>query len=452
MDARADHRERRRIVLGAVCLGFFLIQVDATIMNVALPSIGDDFGGSFAGLQWVIDSYALVLAAGMLMAGTTADWFGARRLFQLGLVTFLIGSAACAAAPDLDSLIAARALQGAGAAALLPCSLALIVHAFPDGRERAAALGVWGGFGSLGMAFGPLLGGIAVELSSWRVVFIVNVPAIVVALLLVARFVRESPRRPRGRTDYGGLVLGTLALAMITGGFIEAGQRGWLGRLPVVLILAGMLVAAGFVAQERRSSNPMLPLDLFRSTSYRAAVGIGLLFNLCAYGTLICLALYLQRTRGESPLETGLTILPMTVLIGVGSVLSGRITARRGPRAPMLIGLGSAGCGAAALSLVGPGSSLALVIAGSLAVGACSLAMPAMTAVALASAPVERAGLASGVLNTARQAGGALGVAVLGSLLLAGSSGDRLDLHSALPVAVAGYLCAIVLTGIATRP
>jgi MFS transporter, DHA2 family, methylenomycin A resistance protein len=443
--------DRRRLGLVAVCLGFFMVQVDATVVNVALPAIGRQLGGSNGSLQWVVDSYTLVLAAAMLAAGSVADRLGARRCFGVGLAVFTLGSAACAAAPDLAALVCARILQGFGAAALLPCSLALTAHEFPDGRGRARALGVWGGIGSLGMACGPLFGGLAVGLASWRLVFVINVPAGLLAAALVRRFVAETPRQPGGRFDLAGLVLGTLSLGAATAAFIEAGQLGWSTPLPVGLFGAAIVGGLLFTAAERRSTRPLVPLGLFRSRPFTAVVGVGFLFNLCLYGALFCISLYLQRTRGQTPLDAGLEILPLTVVVGLGALASGRLTARFGPRRPMLAGLGLAACGAGLLSLVGPAAPLGVVVGASMCLGLCSLAMPAMTSVAVGAVDSRRTGLASGVFNAARQSGGALGVAVLGSLLVAGA-GHRPDLGLALPLVLGGYVVAIGLALAATRP
>jgi MFS transporter, DHA2 family, methylenomycin A resistance protein len=464
-DGRAGWVDRRgRFVLVAVCLGFFMIQVDATVVNVALPSIGHDVGGSFGGLQWVLDSYTLVLAAAMLGAGSLADRLGARRVFELGLIVFTLGSAACAVAPDLILLICARIVQGAGAAALLPCSLALTVHEFPAGPARARALGVWGGMGSLGMVCGPLFGGIAVGLVSWRLVFVINVPAGAVAMGLVRRFVRETSLAAGGRFDLAGMLLGTLGLGAAAAGFIEAGQLGWSAPLPTGLLAGAVFAGLLFVVAEQRAARPLVPLGLLRSRPFTAAVGVGFLFNFCFYGALFCLSLYLQRTRGEPALETGLLLVPLMLVVTLGALASGRLTARLGPRLPMLAGLGLAAVGAGLLSLLGSGVSLPVVLAASSLLGLCSLAMPAMTSVAVGALDADRAGLASGVLNAARQSGGALGIAALGSLLVAGGSGagsgrragaaattGHVNLGSAMPLAVAGYVLAIILALLATR-
>ncbi len=437
----------------SVCLGFFVIQLDVTIVNVALPAIQRDIGGSLAGLQWVVDGYTLALASIMLTAGSAADRAGARRVFILGLTAFGLGSAACAAAPDLGVLIAARAVQGLGASALLPCSLALIVHQFPDLRARARALGVWGGMGALGVALGPVLGGALISLFGWRAIFVVNVPVCVLTVVLLRRHVSESPRDPARRTDVLGLLLGITSLAGLTAGFITTGQQGWLAPLPDGLLGAGMIAAALFVLAEHRQAAPMLPLGLFRSREFSAATAVGVLFNLCMYGALICLSLYLQQSRHESAAGTGLLILPMSIAVGAGSLASGPLTARLGPRRPMIVGLTLAAAGAALLATAGAATSLGIIVAGSVVLGLCALAMPAMTAVVVGAAGPQHAGVASGVLNTARQAGGALGVALLGSLLAtSGAAGHSLTLHVALSVAAAVYLLAVALVWIGIRP
>ena len=433
-------RGRATAALISVCLGFFVIQLDVTIVNVALPAIQHQIGGSLAGLQWVVDAYTLALASIMLTAGSTADRIGARKTFTVGLAAFAVGSAACAAAPTLGVLVAARAVQGLGASAMLPCSLALLVHQFPDPRARARALGVWGGMGSLGVALGPVAGGVLVTLAGWRSIFLVNVPICLVTIVLLRRYATESPAKPDRKPDLPGLLLGVTMLAAITASFITAGEQGWLAPLPGALLVAGLISGWLFVRAERRHPHPLLPLTLFRSRQLSGATGVGMLFNLVLYGTLLCLSLYLQQARHESVLATGLLLLPSSVFVGVGSLASGRLTARLGPRPPMIAGLALAAAGTALLATAGTSTPLALIVAGSLLIGLISLAMPAMVAVVVGAAGPEHAGVASGILNAARQSGGALGVAVLGSLL-----GHVPSLHVPLLVATAGYLVAIAL-------
>jgi MFS transporter, DHA2 family, methylenomycin A resistance protein len=438
--ANSPVRGRAAAALISVCLGFFVIQLDVTIVNVALPAIQREIGGSLAGLQWVVDGYTLALAAIMLTAGSAADRVGARRIFTLGLAAFAIGSAACAAAPQLGVLIAARAVQGLGASAMLPCSLALLVHQFPDPRQRARALGVWGGMGSLGVALGPVAGGVLVTVAGWRSIFLVNVPICLLTIVLLRRYATESPANPDRKTDVPGLLLGVTMLAALTASFITAGQQGWLAPLPGALLGAGLVTAWLFLRAERRHPHPLLPLTLFRSRNFSGATAVGMIFNLVLYGSLLCLSLYLQEGRHEPVLATGLLLLPSSVFTGLGSLASGRLTARLGPRLPMIAGLTLAAAGTALLATAGTATPLALILAGSVLIGLISLAMPAMTAAVVGAAGPEHAGAASGILNTARQSGGALGVAVLGSLL-----GHATSLHVPLLVATAGYLVAIAL-------
>jgi len=446
-------RATAAVALISVCLGFFVIQLDVTIVNVALPAIQREIGGSLAGLQWVIDAYTLALASIMLTAGSTADRIGARKVFAGGLMAFAAGSAACAAAPSLGVLIAARAVQGLGASALLPCSLALLVHQFPDPRSRARALGVWGAMGSLGVALGPVFGGALVVLAGWRSIFLVNVPVCVLTVVLLRRYVAESPLNPQRRPDVPGLLLGVASLAGCTAAFITAGQQGWLSPAPGSLLAAGAAAAWLFVRAERRRTSPMLPLALFRSRNLSGATGVGVIFNLVLYGSLLCLSLFLQQSRHESVLATGLLLVPMSLVVGVGSLASGRLTARLGPRPPMLAGLTLAAAGAAVLATTGAGTPLAIIVGGSVLIGLVALAMPAMTAVVVGAAGPEHAGVASGILNAARQSGGALGVALLGSLLSGAgpSPGQALSLHVPLAVAAVGHLFALGLAWTAVR-
>jgi MFS transporter, DHA2 family, methylenomycin A resistance protein len=436
-----------RLALAAACLGFFVIQLDATVVNVALDAIRSDLGGGLAAQQWVVASYTVALAAGMLTAGSMGDRFGSRRVCLWGLAVFALASVACAVAADVLVLVAARTLQGVGAAALLPCSLALIVQQFPDPRERAHALGVWGGVSGIGMAAGPVVGGVLVATAGWRAIFLVNVPVCLAAIVMIRRWAAESPARQAGPLDLPGLVLGTSALACLAGGIIEGGQLGWGHPLALSLVAGGMLLVPVFVAVERRSGEPMVPMLIFASRRFSAGTGVGFLFNFCLYGSLLCLSVFLQGPLGQSAFAAGMQIFPLTVAICIGATLSGRLTGRFGARVPMLIGLGAGGAGACLLLVAGPSGPLPLVVTGAAVLGCCSFAMPAMTSVVMSGVGADRAGLGSGVLNTARQAGGALGAAVLGSLLVVGSG---MSLRVPMAVTVAAYVAAIGLTLLAT--
>jgi DHA2 family methylenomycin A resistance protein-like MFS transporter len=260
--------------------------------------------------------------------------------------------------------------------------------------------------GSLGVALGPVFGGVLVAVAGWRSIFLVNVPICALTVILLRRHVTESPLNPEQRPDLPGLVLGVLSLAGLTAGFITAGQRGWLSPVPAALFAVGLITGWLFVRAERRQAFPMLPLGLFRSRSLSGATGVGVIFNLVLYGSLLCLSLFLQQARHQSVLATGLLLLPMSLVVGIGSLASGRLTARFGPRPPILAGLMLGAAGAAVLATAGPATSLAVIAGGSVLLGLVSLAMPAMTAVVVGAAGPEHAGVAGGILNAARQSGG----------------------------------------------
>jgi MFS transporter, DHA2 family, methylenomycin A resistance protein len=437
---------RPRLALVALSLAFFLVQLDATVVNVALETIGRDLGGGLGAQQWIVAAYTVALAAGMLTAGSLGDRYGARRVCVGGIVLFGLASAACAFAPSVSGLVAARALQGIGAAGLLPCSLALIVDRFPDPTERAGALGVWAGVGSLGLAGGPVLGGTLIALADWRWIFAVNVPVCVLAIALTLGSVPESPRRER-RTDLPGLVLGVLALGSLTGGLIEGGRLGWGDVAAWGPIAVGLGAAALFVVVERRRAEPMLPLTMFSSRRFSGGTVAGGLFNFCLYGALLAISLFLQGPLGESAFRAGMVVLPLTVAVGIGSTTSARLIARVGSRPPMLAGYGAGALGAAILALAGASGPVWLVVVGATVLGFCSLAMPAMTAVTMSGVDPARTGLGSGVLNTSRQAGGALGAAVFGTLL---TVAGPMSLTWPMVGAVVAYVVAIGATLVAT--
>lgn len=441
--ARGD---RGGLALLGICLGFFIVLLDATIVNVALSAISRSIGGSLSDEQWTLNAYTLTFAAFMLTAGALGDRWGARRCYLTGLAVFGIATAICASSPTIAVLIAARAVQGIGAAALVPCSLALIAHRFPDGPARARALGAWGGISGVGLAAGPVLGGVLVDSAGWRTVFLIAIPVAVVSGLLVAYTVEETPRRIARRTDPRGQLLAVIALAALTGALTTTSTDGWADRQPIILGLAGIVSAVAFVLTERTVREPMLPLNMFATARFSAATGIGALFNFGLYGTLFCLALYLEDTLHRSTQTAGLVILPLTAVVACCALLSGRLSARFGARLPMVIGLSAGIVGAGLLAMLGATAPSWLVAAYGAIFGAIGLAMPAMTSVALNSSPPGRAGLGSAVLNAARQTGGVFGVALLGSVLE--SRTGQPTLHFAMTLVAVGYLLA---TLIATR-
>jgi DHA2 family methylenomycin A resistance protein-like MFS transporter len=341
----------------------------------------------------------------------------------------------------LTALIAARVVQGAGAAALMPCSLGLIAHMFPGSVDRRRALAVWGGASGIGLAAGPVLGGILTAGLGWRAIFLVNLPIAAAAAELLRRHVAETPRH-RHRLDIRGQVVASTGLAALTGGFIVAGSQGWDGTFTLTLLAAGIGSAMGFALVERAAEHPMVDPVLFRERAFSIAVALGVIFNFCLYGSIFCLAIDLHRAHGLDALDTGLALLPMTVVTGAMAFLSGRLVSRIGEWTAIIVGLTIGACGALLVS-VAPTTSVAALIASSLPVGVTALAMPAMTAVAMSHAPRHRIGLASGVFNASRQTGGALGVAVLGALLTGGSG--YVSLRAAFVATACAYVGGIAL-------
>ncbi len=437
---------KARLGLAGICCGFLIITIDATIVNVALGPIVADLGGSLAGAQWIVSAYTLAFATFMLSAGAWADRIGSRRAFGVGLGLFSLASAACAAAPTTSALVAARAVQGLGAALLMPCSLALITHLFPAGRERRSALAAWGGISGIGMAGGPVLGGVLCDSVGWRFIFLVNLPVAALAALAIWAYVEETPTH-RHPFDLPGQALAVTALGCLTGGFILAGSLGWGDPVTLALLAIGVVGGVAFLRVERTVALPMIPAELFRNRRFSLVVAIAWIFNFGMYGSLFCLSLVLHEELGLSPLDTGLALLPLTGVIGVIAFASARLITWLGEWGAMVVGFAGGASGALLLAVFG-GDSVAATILCTVPFATVALAMQAMTALAMEAAPRERIGLASGVQNAARQAGGALGVALLGTFL---TSGGGLSMHLPLAIACAAYVGALGLTLLGRR-
>ena len=433
------------LALLVICAGYFLVILDAMVVNVALPSIGHQLHGGVSGLQWTVDAYTLSFAGLLLTGGALAERLGGRPVFAGGTALFALASAACGLAPSMGVLIAARFVQGAGAAALVPSSLVLLQAAFPTRAGRSRALGVWGSVGGIGAASGPVIGGLLVTGWSWRGVFFINLPVALAILLLAGRAVPASERGTRA-VDLPGQLLSITALALLTAALVQAGRDGWTAPAILAGFALAAVAAAAFVLAERRSRAPMLPLGLFRLTEFRSGTLVGLLINLGFYGQLFVMSLYFQDIRGYPALRTGLVLLPEAALLVIGSTLSGRIMARTGPRAPMLAGLlaGAAGLGGIAAATTTAPYPLLAVAMGTAGFG-MSMVMPAATAAVMEAAPPDRGGIASGVINAARQAGGVLGVALLGTLVPT-RAGFAAGLELGVALSAAAFLLGAVLT------
>jgi EmrB/QacA subfamily drug resistance transporter len=432
--------------LAAALLGFFMVTLDAVIVNVALPDIRRELAGGITGLQWVVDGYTLLFAALLLSAGSLSDRIGARRAFGSGLVLFVLASVACGLAPSLAVLVAARFVQGAAAAALMPGSMALVTHAYPDPARRARAVALWTLGGTAASTSGPLLGGV-LSVVSWRLIFFVNVPAGAVALLLLAR-VAHSPRHSVP-FDWGGQVAAVAAMGGLTYGAIEAGSAG----ITAPGVLAALALAATglavFIVLQARGRHPMLPLSLFRSRTVSVAVATGFAFMVGYYGLPFVMSLYLQQLRGLTALETGVVFLPMMLIGAVLTPLVARLTGQFGARALIITGLAAMTAGLTAMSLLPSPAPLAVLSALMVATGlAGPLVMPPVMALLLQSVPARRAGVASGVFNTSRQIGGALAIAVFGALLASRVTfvhGLRVSLLIAAAVALAAAAVSLLL-------
>jgi DHA2 family methylenomycin A resistance protein-like MFS transporter len=437
-----------------MCAGLFLVQLDVSIVNVALPSIRADLRPSAAGLQWVVDGYAIALASLMLAGGTVGDLHGHRRVVLAGLWLFGLASLAAGAAPSAGVLVAARVAQGAGAALLLPGTLAIITHAFPGAAERARAIGVWAAVAGLSLPAGPVAGGLLVAGPGWRWVFLVNLPVVAAAAVLTVRLVRESAD-PRGRRlDVAGIALGAIALAAATFALIDAGRDG-AGSAAVLAAAALAVLASGaLVAVERRAPDPMLPLALFRRRRFTVANAVAAAMNLGSLGCIYVLTLLLQVVQGRAPLAAGLAVIPLFAPVAALAPVSGRLTGRFGPRRPMVAGLLVAAAGLALLGRVDGGTPYAELLPAFVLWGAgLGLLTSAVVAAAVGAVEPERAGLASAVNNTARQAGGAIGIAAFGALAGdAARPGFVHGFHLAALIAAALYALATVPTLAFIRP
>jgi MFS transporter, DHA2 family, methylenomycin A resistance protein len=393
--------QRRTLTLVVMCVGMFLVLLDVTVVNVALPRLRTDLGASVGSLQWIVDGYAVALASLMLPCGDLGDRHGHKRVVLAGLAAFGTGSLAAGLAPGPALLVAGRVVQGAGAAFLLPGTLAVISRAYPDAAERARAIGVWAAISSLALPAGVIAGGALVDGPGWRWAFLVNLPVVAVALPVTARVVRES-REPTARApDFPGAVLAAALLATVTFAIIDGSPAA--GVAAVALLVA-------LVAVERRHSEPMLPPPLFRRPAFVAANLVAATMNLGTLGTLFVLTLFLQDVQGHSALGAGVAILPAFGLLTVVAPLSGRLVGRIGPRRPMVAGLLIA---AAGLALLADDALLAASALWGLGLG---LLTPSVVAAAMGAVQADRAGLAAAVNNTARQAGGAIGIAASGAV------------------------------------
>ena len=421
---RADNPVPKRsrlassLTLVAMSLGYGVVQLDVTIVNTALSSIGDALGGGVAELQWVVSAYTIAFAALILSAGALGDRLGARRVFMAGFILFTAASLGCALAPSAMLLIAARAIQGIGAAVLVPNSLALLNHAYPDDTERGRAVGIWAAGASLALTAGPLAGGGLIALVGWRSIFLVNLPIGLAGLWLTWRYAEETTRSPAHRLDLPGQAAAIGALGLLAGALIEGGVIGWSSTFVLASFAAAAACGVLFVVQERRAAQPMLPLALFGHRMFALTALDGLLVNVAFYGLIFVLSLYLQQVDGFSPFQTGLAFLPMMGLVLPVNLLAPRAAEKFGAPAVIAAGAVISAAGCAALLGIADHTSYWTIGPQLAAIGGgLGLLVPPLTSAMLGSVEKSRSGVAAGVLNATRQTGSVLGVALFGSLL-----------------------------------
>ncbi|WP_051006900.1 DHA2 family efflux MFS transporter permease subunit [Streptomyces auratus] len=415
-----------RTLLIGLSLGYFMVLLDMTIVSVALPAIAGDLHIGLSGLQWVTNGYTITFAALLLTAGWLSDRFGGRRVFLWGLVAFGVLSGVSAVATTLGVLVVLRLALGVAGALLLPSSLALIVHSYTDPAERARAVGAWAAITGAALAAGPLVGGVLTDTVGWRAIFLINVPLALLSLVVTARLAPETARKQRSGLDLTGQLSAVVALGALVYALIEGPDKGWTGGTVLGGFALAVVAAAVFLIAELRSGDAaMLPLRMFRSRSFSSALVAGLLANFGLSGLLFALSLFFQEGRGYSSFAAGLAFLPLTLPTAFNPIYTGRLVGRIGPRRPATLGFVLMGVGALIQAPFTGNSAGALVatVVGLLAFGfGVSFALPALVAGVAGSVPAELAGIGAGALNSARQVGASLGVAVLGVILNLSSS------------------------------
>ena len=448
-------RGRRLLILAICCMSLLIVGLDSTIVNVALPAIHRSFDGSLSGLQWTIDAYTLVLASLLMLAGSTADRIGRRRVFQTGLVVFSLGSALCALAPTLEWLVVFRIVQAIGGSMLNPVAMSIIRNVFDDPRERAQAIGLWGGVIGISMALGPLVGGALVDSVGWPAVFLVNVPVGLLALGLTAAFVPESRAPNPRRFDPVGQALVIVALASLTYAIIEGPDRGWMSAEILGLFALSIASFVALVRYELRREQPLLEVRFFRSAPFSGASAIAVCAFAALGGFLFLNTLYLQDVRGLSPFHAGLYMLPMAGMTLVFAPLSGRLVSRVGSRPSLLV----AGCAltvaALMLTRLTATTSFAYLLIAYVVFGlGFGLVNPPITNTAVSGMPPSQAGVAAAVASTSRQVGQTLGVAIVGAVAGGSISGalGRSFAQATHPGwwIIAGFGAAVLALGLVT--
>ncbi|MEP6477492.1 MAG: MFS transporter [Actinomycetota bacterium] len=414
-----DNAREKVIVLLTMCFALAMAMLDNTVVNVALPTLSRDLGAGLSDLQWIVDGYVLAFASLLLTGGIMGDRYGRKRMFLSGLAIFTAASLLCGLSSSSGQLIAFRALQGIGAALLMPGTLSILTVTFPP-HERAKAIGLWAGVSGIALALGPTLGGYMVEHLGWESIFFLNVPIGIVAFLLAVRNVRESRSEQARQLDIPGLLFGTGGLFGLTYALIEANQKGWSDPAIVGALVAGAVLIASLLVWESRTPHPMMPLSFFKIPAFSAGNAVAFSVSLGMFSTFFFLSLYMQNPflHDYTAFQTGLRFLPMTLMIVVTAPNAGRYASTHGSRAPMTYGLLLAGGGLLALSNIAADTSYWVMFPIFAIMGhGMGATMAPMTAAVMNSVGPERAGLGSAMTNTSREVGGVFGIALLGTLL-----------------------------------
>jgi EmrB/QacA subfamily drug resistance transporter len=416
---------RKWFTLAAVAFGLFMIMLDNTVVNVALPSIQRDLEVGLSELEWIVTGYALTFAALMLIGGKVADAYGRRLIFVVGIAVFTLASLWCGLATSGDMLITARVVQGAGAALMNPATLSIIAATFPP-RERGMAIGIWAGVSALALAIGPLVGGLITEHLDWSWIFFVNIPVGILGIAVSFLFIDESRDETHERLDLPGLATSALGLFAVTYALIEANTYGWTSTRILGAFVVAAVALVAFVLLERHQRAPMLPLGLFKNRTYVGANSVVLLVALAMFGVFFFVSLYMQQVLGYSAVETGAAFLPMTVLIILVAPIAGKLSDRIGSRSLMTTGMVLIAVQLLYFSTLSQDSTFWGLLPAFLVGGVgMAMTMTPSAAAATRSVPVDKSGVGAAVLNAARQVGGAMGIAIMGAIVAGEASGAR---------------------------
>jgi len=443
-------RERRVGVLLTCCLSLFIVGLDITVVNVALPSIGQELDAGISGLQWAVGAYTVVMAGLLMFSGSMADRVGRKRTFVGGLAVFSVASLLCSLAPTVEALVASRVLQAVGASMMNPVAMSIITNTFTNPRERARAVGIWGAVFGISMALGPIVGGALVSSVGWRSIFLINIPVGLVAIVLTLRLIPES-RAPRPRRfDPVGQALVIVALVTVTYGIIEAPSQGWLSAATLAVFLVSAAALVGLLRYEPRRADPLVDLRFFRSLPFTSSMIISVAAFAAFGGFLFLNTLYLQDVRGLSPIQAGLATVPIALMTVFASPLSGRIVGRRGPRLPLAISGVALVTACAMLTAIDPATPFAWLVAAYVIFGVgFGFVNAPITNAAISGMPRAQAGVASAIATTSRQLGLTLGVAVVGAIVTSHAGESLAGAGSAAWWMLTAFGAVVLLLGFA---